>query len=364
MRIMYIATCDFAASGLGIRKKVYAQVRSLEQAGLECFLVTCQENCLVLIQKEEIQQRAIFFSTQEMYEKILNIVQEYQIEAVYIRFLTSNLFFYNFIKQLRKQKTEMILEFPCTPYDDSIDPLTLAEDKYYRNRMWKYVKFSTNYNEFKKVYHISSISLANGVDFEIIPPRIENDNKDIVLLGVASMTIWHGFDRIIRGIHNYYKEGNVKEKVYIRFVGTGPEYHNYRKLADQLGVNEYVSFLGDKFGDELTNEFNMANMAIGSLGIHRINLKSVSTIKTKEYCSRGLPFFIAYDEIDFDSKEKFILKFEPDESDIDVHKIVEFYHFYQKNCSSAELRKYAEERFSWDTIMQPVVTYINQCIGR
>lgn len=49
----------------------------------------------------------------------------------------------------------------------------------------------------------------------------------------------HGYDRVIRGLSNYYKE-NPKVKVCFHIVGKGDEIPKLKSLTKQLHMDKYV----------------------------------------------------------------------------------------------------------------------------
>ena len=102
-------------------------------------------------------------------------------------------------------------------------------------------------------------------------------------------------------------------------------------------------------------------MAIGSLGFQRSRLEKGSTLKAREYCARGIPFLIAYDDPDFPESFPFVFRVPLDESPIDIDKVIQWYeNLSMKHPDfSAQMRKYAEENLSWDAKMRPVINRIN-----
>ncbi len=53
---------------------------------------------------------------------------------------------------------------------------------------------------------------------------------------------------------------------------------------------------GPKMGIELDQEFQSADLGMGTLGMHRKGLTSGSVLKLREYTARGIPSVIGYDD--------------------------------------------------------------------
>src|SRR5699024_9981248 len=103
---------------------------------------------------------------------------------------------------------------------------------------------------------------------------------------------YHGYPKIIKGLYEYYKTGGLKE-IEIHFVG---EFRKETKdLVEKLGLNDKVVFHGKKYGEELNEIYNMANLGIGALS-PRAGAEHGSSIKTKEYFAKGLPFINGWKE--------------------------------------------------------------------
>jgi hypothetical protein len=91
----------------------------------------------------------------------------------------------------------------------------------------------------------------------------------------------------------------------------------------QFNLQKNVVLHGPLWGEELDAIFNRADFAIGSLGRHRSGIQVIKTLKNREYAARGIPFIYSESDADFDG-QPYVLKASPDESAIDITKILEF----------------------------------------
>ena len=67
------------------------------------------------------------------------------------------------------------------------------------------------YSEDNQIWGIPTICSSNGIDFDLVSIRkVEKKRESINLIAVAGLAKWHGYDRILRGMGEYYKEGCPK----------------------------------------------------------------------------------------------------------------------------------------------------------
>lgn len=194
--------------------------------------------------------------------------------------------------------------------------------------------------------------VANGIDVDKFskrknfPGEIKNE---FVMVGVASFAIWHGFDRILFGISEYLKKhstDNVAPTFII--VGDGPIRKNWEQLCVDLKITDYVHFTGLKTGRELDIIFDKAHVAISSLGLYRIQLDMSSTLKSREYTARGMPFVQAGYDIDFVPVPQFVYQVANDNSAIDIKNLIGWYQNlkYDKGINKT-MRKFSEKKLSY-----------------
>ncbi|WP_310516296.1 hypothetical protein, partial [Klebsiella pneumoniae] len=84
---------------------------------------------------------------------------------------------------------------------------------------------------------------------------------------------------------------NGPYNVVFKIIGdTEPELSRLKKTVFTLGIEQKVQFCGRRSGDDLESEFYQAHLCIDALGRHRSGNDYNSSIKSKEYTARGLPF--------------------------------------------------------------------------
>jgi glycosyltransferase involved in cell wall biosynthesis len=238
------------------------------------------------------------------------------------------------------------------------------KDKILCKQLKKYVDRIVTYSKHEKIFDIPTVHIVNGIDCSLIPiiNKVIHKDQIINLIIVAQFSKWHGYDRLINGLYNYYKQG-ASYKVYIHFVGDGIELSFYKNLVQQYNLLEYIFFHGLLFGDKITEIFNKSDIAVCSLGGHRKELYLSSELKSREYLVRGMPM-ISSTKIDvLPDNFKYCLYVPEDESPINILTIVQFYQnlIAQKDISkiSSEIRQFAENYCDMSITMKPVIDYLS-----
>ena len=172
------------------------------------------------------------------------------------------------------------------------------------------------------------------------------------------MTPSHGYDRLIKGLHNYYnKKSEDKRRVDFYLVGGGTCLKEYINLTNEYKLDKYVHFTGFLRGKELDEIYKLASLGVGCLGLYRNGHQACSALKTKEYLIRGIPFIVAGEEIGISNKFKYMLNIPNDSSDVDIDEILKFNARIEKEDQefiAKEMKKFAIENFKWDIIFKRV----------
>ena len=172
------------------------------------------------------------------------------------------------------------------------------------------------------------------------------------MIGVAEVHPWHGFDRVLTGLGEYYQKGGAQQVVF-HIVGGVSErmMQEFRAIMEQYHLADKVIFHGKLFGTELDEVFSQCQFAIGSLARHRSGISRIKTLKNREYAARGIPFIYSEEDSDFD-QQPYVLKAPADESPIDIAGIIRFLDSHQEQ--PADIRK-SVDYLSWKTQMQRVL---------
>jgi glycosyltransferase involved in cell wall biosynthesis len=204
-----------------------------------------------------------------------------------------------------------------------------------------------------------TILVGNGIDTKNIPLRNLNRNaadKKIVIIGVAALADWHGYDRLIRGIAKFVARDTTGLNICFFVVGDGPVRTNLEQLSVRLGVERHVRFFGFLTGKQLDQLYDRSDIAVASLGLFRVGLSEASSLKSREYVARGLPFVNSGRDIDFEPTPPFVFQVENNESDIDVDALIRWYETLNCDLNFRNgLRRFAEEKLSFHSKISALI---------
>lgn len=145
--------------------------------------------------------------------------------------------------------------------------------------------------------------MGNGIDpnrFELRKKCYVHPSKVLYLLGVATLTEYQGYDRVLRAIAKWQAcEDKVFDLVF-NILGDGPERESLEALAHELGIQDQVIFHGKKEKNELQEFYSLSHLGVGAIGLFRKGVEVSSVLKIREYSLVGLPFIASGMDPDFE----------------------------------------------------------------
>lgn len=360
MKILYLINLDTTKNDyIGIVNKINGQLAAFKNNNVVTSIHNFRQNNRKTLVSKVIKRIWLFSPNDTKYTDNVNY-KDY--DCIYIRHAPLDYYFIKLLKKIRKENNfaKIFMEIPTYPYDKEYDSLSkkfiLIKDKFFRYFLKYYISKVVTFSSDRKIYDIETINISNGIEIEKNPvKKFIEFNTELDVLCLANVSFWHGYDRFIKGMYVYYKTKN-KIKVNLHIVGDGEEILNLKKLTKQLNLEKYVCFWGVKKGNELNEIFNKCHIAIDHLGLHRKGLTELSSLKSKEYCARGIPFILAHNDKVFNNKE-YAHKVLGNEEPININEIIKFSETFVNNLISKEMRKYAE-KFSWDFIIKILLSKI------
>lgn len=375
MKILFIVYHGFSPSS-GITKKIMAQVDGLRQNGHEvalCYYAFDDRShrCRYVdgkVIKDYGKGAWAAMRQRTGYRCIYDYCRSEGVEMVYARsFHNASPWLITLFKRLRKTGVRSVTEIPTYPYDHEYRSLPLLfkmelmVDKMFRRRLAREMEAIVTFSDDREIFGKRTIRISNGVDFSKVRMHdrsLIDTSTEVHLIGVAEVHPWHGFDRLIAGLGEYYKSGAGRRVVFhvVGGVERGEMYGSsaapgFKPIIDRYGISQYVVFHGQLFGEELDAVFARCVLAVGSLARHRSGIRNMKSLKNREYASRGLPFIYSEDDDDFDGKE-YVMKVAPDETPVDIRRLLAFVDTVR--MSSADIRQ-SVAHLSWKRQMQRVV---------
>ena len=395
MKILFLIYHGFSEVS-GISKKIRYQVKGLCQNGHEVHLCYYDQgqngHWQRLVEVHSSTSIHSLSSTLEdfgigklaglrqriCYGAIYNYCVAHGIQMIYARcFQNANPWLNHFFGKLKNAGIKAVMEIPTYPYDQEFEGFSRTErlqlriDQMFRKGLARQLEAIVTFTSQEQIFGQRTIRISNGVDLDSMPLHQRVDTgKELHLIGVAEVHYWHGYDRLIAGLGEYYKAKSElpspvtrhlspSKDVYFHIVGgvwksemyDDEHAPGFSELIKKYGIEDKVIFHDQLFGDALNAVFAQSNFAVGSLARHRNGISDIKTLKNREYASRGLPFVYSENDSDFDH-QPYVLKVPADESPIDIARIVMFEE--RLTMTPREIRQ-TVEHLSWKVQMQNVV---------
>lgn len=349
---------------VGIYKKVCAQKGAISRVVGNCDILLINKEC-ILFCADGCEEYSVLTYEETSLKNLLCIY-----DFVYARWGGVNSHFVELLSKKEELKCKLVVEIPTYPIKQELwgkavlrlrrGQLLSALRSFFGGFYLQDILLRRQKNKFDYVVLVSypkdikkdgCIHIENGIDINAITKsKVKNKGEKIIMMIVANIEYWHGIDRVIEGIHLY----DNKDKIEFRIVGDGLEKSSLEQLVSDYNLESTVKFLGIKTGNELDLLFDECDIAIGSIGMSRKKIQG-STLKTREYMARGVPFVVSTLESIGDDITKYLYVVEDDDSVIDIKSVMEFVNKIDRIEASRHLRQYSEVHCSWDNQIRKVI---------
>lgn len=300
---------------------------------------------------------------------------------IYIRYYMCNFTLIRQLNVLKKNKknVKVAIEIPTFPYDGEWKSRNLKEwlknapkiykDKITRKKLFKYIDKIITFSDDKKIWGIDTINISNSVNLNKIKPRVPNtkENNNINLIAVASIRFWHGYDRIISGLGEYYHNAEHPRDIKLFIIGDGEKrvIKQYKNLIRKYNLENRVILTGPKTGDELNMYYDQADIGLDTMGRYRTQVTYNSTLKGKEYLAKGLPIISGVStELDKMTDFKYYLRVPANDGPIDIAQIIKFYDNIYSSKTPLEvttyIRQFCEQNFEFKKCFKKVIDWYNE----
>jgi len=386
MKGLYISNLD-PTIALGYQSKLIGQIKGLNKLGADLELLSFIDSDkiaikgysqnekspevikLIRIQNKNLLSRRIKLLTSS-FERIKETLPDF----IYLRYPRSDPFYLLFLRQVKKHcpKTIIFAEIPTYPYDQEYDKkvslkekLIIFLDKATRNQLKKYIDRIVVVSYQGRVFDIPSISIANGIDVDNIQTILnlpQSLEKEIHLIAVANVSLWHGYDRIIAGLRDYYQKEITLPKVFLHIVSPVTKtMQELNEIIENSQLSDYIIFHGAQQGEELEKIFQKCQIGIGDLGTHRRGIKQTSALKVREYIARGIPLISSAEDSDISDNFPYLLKIPPDDSSVKIPEIINFAQkIYQDPEFPQKMREFAYVKLDWSIKLREIIEIVKQ----
>jgi glycosyltransferase involved in cell wall biosynthesis len=305
-----------------------------------------------------------FFNlTRSLYKSAYELARKDRYDGVFIRYSLAERGLISMLRKLKEEGVKTFIEIPSYPYDLEYEnkqwykKFGLYLDKIYRKKLKDSVDIIfTPGPQQESIYGVNAVSFNNGVNTEDIEERKYSGKKEGVLrfIGVANLNSWHGYDRVIKGIAEYYKDKDDIDFVF-NIVGEGIELNNLKDLVKELELQDRVIFHGFKSGKELDQVYNNSDIAISSVGLYRLGVAPRLVLKAREACLKGIPFVAVKGDPVFDNDFDYVYFVKDEGSPLQVEKIYNWFVDLDAEEYLDEMNKFAKEHLDWrETFKDPI----------
>ncbi len=347
----------------GVERKVRAQHKALQQY-LDCELVILPPVQYTGSIKEKIVRRLPYTAA---WRKWVYRGEFNDADFLYIRQVYHDASFVRYLHAIRRQnpKIKIIYEVPTYPY--LTEQKTSAANAAFRKKeaRWceraaKYMDRIVTFYGQDKIWGVPCIKLINGFDFSQVELPNRPAPKDVQIISVASTAFWHGYDRLIEGIHNYYQSGGTEQITYHVVGNVLPA---LQKMVQEYHLEDHVIFHGRQSGEALRKLYQQSYLGVDVLGGHRKNYSVSSSLKSREYAAYGLPILTA-SPIDYlEQRCPYQLLVPSDDSPVDIPNLIRFFHqLYQtpQGALGEVIRQVAQSACDMPVTMQPIIDWIQK----
>lgn len=347
----------------GVISKINSQVNAFNDSGLNCQLFKFKSfyNRINIFYKQK--NKANYFD--------LKGIDSNDFQYVYIRKPgTIDYFFVEMLKSIKKINSDVkiVMEVPTYPYDYEFDKnisgfIKYSIEKTFRKLLYKYIDRISVIANYDTIFNIPTLEIDNGLVFEKYEIRDTSlNNKDSIdLCAVAKFYGPHGYERLFKGLYNYYAN-SPRKNVILHMVGDGPMLAEYERIVQDLSVSQYVKFYGFLNGKRLRDVYGICDASIGSLGAYKKKVYDTHELKSTEALAYGIPFICGCKASRLtDRGYKYFLELPNDDTDIDINTIISFiddlYSTEDIVSITKNIRAFGEKHFSMDACMKNVIDY-------
>jgi len=297
---------------------------------------------------------------------------------VYFRYPIADFLFLRFLKKNKEyrfitehQHIENRLRIGIFDFNFIETILDTMYGKAIRNRISGFVGVSSQYLENQLSYLKSSVRIkkhsivnGNGIDTASINLRSYPyfDSHILKLLFIGSAYKNQGLDRLIVSLENYYKS-NAKVEIIVHIVGISFEKKYLKKYLVNPVIRNSFIFHGFLLPVEIDKFANECHLALNSLCVHREGQKVTSTLKSREYFARGIPFVTSSFDDDFNDGNPYILKISGDENPFDFQKLIDFaLKLNSDTLHPQKMRQYAIDHLDWTIKMKKLIAFCDKIV--
>lgn len=385
MKLFYLSAIDdLDYEKCGILGKVYGQIHAFEQKeihvsfghfhGRDTFVINSDGNDINYPVKKGNTRKRLG----SVYNKLRSYIITNGIGVLYVRFTSLDYRTIKFYRELHDSGVKVIIEFYSHNLELEAKKTVIRDfkNKYFLRAVKELISLTINRHYFFKLkscvdlivtttpiddmYGIHTINVVNGIDIDNVSVREKITTEyDLDIISVAMISPWHGYDRVINGIADYYKNGG-KANIMYTVIGDGEEKANLEQMVSKLNLQKHVVFTGIKLGEELNPYYDKADIALEMLAGFRRTSGQISSIKMAEYFAKGIPVVYAADKPLYATEmERYCYRVENNDSSIDIEALIHYCKdVYTERDVQHKMHEIAKSKFDWSITAQALHRFI------
>ncbi len=397
MKLIYVFTSASVNSG-SVQKKVIEQIQALRSNGVECkglFFTTDEfdnnaTECFEFISVPKVPKTYFRSAKQRIayHQTVCNYFNQHKIETdyIYVRYPGAGKYIAKwvnewghkiFFEHLTSETLEIRLYGRENPFKWSLSSvLSRLEFLYWPLfNEWRYGKFIRNNAAFgiansmdianyenskagKNYVKLINGDAVNTGNYNVVDkPLFKNQFNMVFLKGAVTQADFNGLDRLFKGMAKY--QGPIQLHLFLY----GKNLEHEKQLIQSLGIQELVT-AGDFIDKaEIDKLMPSIHLGIAALGVHRKGLKGTTTIKSREYCARGIPFIYGHNDPDFSAvkvAEKFCKEYPANDSDINMNELIEWYKNISNNTNlGLEMHNFSKLNLDYNSKMKKLKEFLS-----
>lgn len=374
-KILYICKLPLVQNS-SLKRKYLGQLEGFRQLALDAYHLAFDDTYYYLMHGEEMTVlRRIHFSKSKWYLHSLAFIDLYlsakkaldlvEFDYLYVRNDPIEYIGLSMYRKAQQKGIFVITEIPSYPnvfanIRNPLHQLLMTCVEALCEKVNRYTDlFAIIGDPCEEYLGKPALNIQNAVNVAQFALRKPEFSNSIRLLGVASMSAWHGFDRLLQGLANYKGE----QEVQLTLVGNEGDgsLQDWKLLAQKLGLGKKVIFLDGLYGEDLNELFAQSDVAISSIAWFRSKIQSGSPLKNREYMARGIPFVYSVADEGLSPDLDFALYIEDSESPVDVQAICEFALACRADASiPIRMRAFASQNMTWEAQYAKFFAYIKE----
>lgn len=370
MKILLIMKMYTGSEKVNKFPKFNHQIEALRNMGHDVNYIGIEDNCISYYSKDnkitlynfknmKTNNTAMLYTYHIIYKSMIKLIKMNIFhDILYLRYSPVSIGFKKAIMMVIKSGCRIVCEIPTHPVINEIKSekrivrklfmlFTLLK---YRSVSKKIDLFAIIGNHDESLFGRPAINIDNGITYSYIRKRnYYNDTNKLHVLLLANFAKWHGYDRLITGMQNYVKQSDYP--IEFHFVGPDDDgsLKQWRAMVEKLGLNEYFKFEGPLYDKDLEIMFDKCAIAIDSLGMHRVNISTSSSLKIRQFMARGIPFVLAVPDLSLLPNLEFYTIVDSNDQPINIPSIIDFANIVnEKNYLSDLMIEYAKQHMSWE----------------